>query len=121
MAVGSTWKMLAVLARRGPAHFFEGGREVGTQDAQKRDKIHTAPWTHHTLKSQDRYEGCRRLPLNASAPLELEKGKGTLRDAVCPRRRTEGVKPGTMKAASPVVNGGDEATSFVRPRLVAPQ
>jgi hypothetical protein len=75
MAVGSTWKMLAVLARRGPAHFFESGREVGTQDAQKRDKVHTAPWTHHTLKSQDRYEGCRRLPLNASAPLELEKGK----------------------------------------------
>jgi hypothetical protein len=52
--------------------------------------------------------------------MELEKGKGTLRDAVCPRRRTEGVKPGTVKATSPVLNGGDEATGLVRPRLRYP-
>jgi hypothetical protein len=53
--------------------------------------------------------------------MELEKGKGTLRDAVCPRRRTEGVKPGAAKAASPVLNRGDEATGLVKPRLVATQ
>ena len=44
-----------------------------------------------------------------------------LRGAVGPRRRTEGVKPGAVKAASPVLNGGDEETGFVRPRLVATQ
>src|SRR5712691_857782 len=32
-----------------------------------------------------------------------------------------GVKPGAVKAASPVLNGGDEETGLVRPRLVATQ
>jgi hypothetical protein len=32
-----------------------------------------------------------------------------------------GVKPGAVKAASPVLNGGDEETGLFRPRLVATQ
>ena len=35
--------------------------------------------------------------------------------------RIAGVKPGAVKAASPVLNGGDEETGLVRPRLVATQ
>jgi hypothetical protein len=31
------------------------------------------------------------------------------------------VKPGAVKAASPVFNGGDEETGLCRPRLVATQ
>ena len=31
----------------------------------------------------------------------------------------EGVEPDAMKVASPVLNGGDEETGLVRPRLVA--
>src|SRR5215831_6945398 len=34
---------------------------------------------------------------------------------------TEGVKPSAVKAASSVLNGGDEETGLVRPRLVATQ
>src|SRR5215813_15310089 len=67
-----------------------------------------------------------RYPANAQVvhgwtPVELEKCEGTLRGAVCPRRRTEGVKPDALKGASPVLNGGDEETGLVRPRLVATQ
>src|SRR5712692_5073881 len=51
----------------------------------------------------------------------LEKCEGMLRGAVGPRRRTEGVKPDTLKGASPVLNGGDEETGLCRPRLVATQ
>ena len=36
-------------------------------------------------------------------------------------RLIEGVKPGAVKAASPVLNGGDEETGLCRPRLVATQ
>ena len=34
---------------------------------------------------------------------------------------TEGAKPYTMKVVRPVLNGGDEETGLVRPRLVATQ
>src|SRR5215813_9580293 len=68
----------------------------------------------------------QRYPANAQAvhgwtPVELEKCEGTLRGVVCPQRRTEGVKPDALKGASPVLNGGDEETGLVRPRLVATQ
>jgi len=53
--------------------------------------------------------------------VELKKWEGTLREVVSSRRRTEGAKPGAVKAASPVLNGGDEETGLVRPRLVATQ
>jgi hypothetical protein len=53
--------------------------------------------------------------------VELEKCEGTLRGAVWPWSRTEGVKPDALKGASPVLNGGDEETGLVRPRLVATQ
>ncbi len=33
----------------------------------------------------------------------------------------EGVEPDAIKVASPVLNGGDEETGLVRPRLVATQ
>jgi hypothetical protein len=36
-------------------------------------------------------------------------------------RSIEGVQPGAVKAASPFLNGGDEETGLVRPRLVATQ
>ena len=37
------------------------------------------------------------------------------------RRGTEGAKPYTMKVVRTVLNGGDEETGLVRPRLVATQ
>src|SRR5215467_12338961 len=58
----------------------------------------------------------QRYPANAQAvhgwiPVELEKCEGTLRGVVCPRRRTEGVKPDALKGASPVLNGGCDMKS----------
>src|SRR6266581_6034297 len=38
-----------------------------------------------------------------------------------PLRMIEGVEPDAIKGASPVLNGGDEETGLVRPRLVATQ
>lgn len=68
----------------------------------------------------------QRYPANAQAvhgecTVELEKCEGTLRGAVGPQRRTKGVKPSAVKAASSVLNGGDEETGLVRPRLVTTQ
>ena len=51
----------------------------------------------------------------------LRKWEGTLRGTQGSRRRIAGAKPGAVKAASPVLNGGDEETGLVRPRLVATQ
>src|SRR5262245_48696984 len=51
----------------------------------------------------------------------LRKWEGTLRDTQGSRRRIAGAKPGAVKAASPVLNGGDEETGLDRPRLVATQ
>ena len=45
-------------------------------------------------------------------------GKGRF---VRARRRTAGAKPYTMKVVRTVLNGGDEETGLVRPRLVATQ
>src|SRR5262245_35813379 len=51
----------------------------------------------------------------------LRKWEGTLRGTQGSRRRIAGAKPGAVKAASPVLNGGDEETGLDRPRLVATQ
>jgi len=51
----------------------------------------------------------------------LRKWAGTLRGARGARRKIAGAKPGAVKAASPVLHGGDEETGLVRPRLVATQ
>jgi hypothetical protein len=53
--------------------------------------------------------------------MELQKWEGTLRGAVCPRRRTEGVEPDTVKAVSPVLNGGCEETYSNATRLAPTQ
>jgi insertion element IS1 protein InsB len=43
-------------------------------------------------------------------------------EAPCPTwRRTSGAAPDAVKAARPVLNGGDEETGWCRPRLVATQ
>jgi len=52
--------------------------------------------------------------------MELPKWEGTLRGAV-PRRRTEGVEPDTVKAVSPVLNGGREETYSNVTRLAPTQ
>ena len=51
----------------------------------------------------------------------LRKWEGTLCGTRGSRRRIAGAKPGAVKAASPVLNGGDEETGLDRPRLVATQ
>src|SRR5262245_51740146 len=51
----------------------------------------------------------------------LRKWEGTLRGTQGSRRRIAGAQPGAVKAASPVLNGGDEETGLDRPRLVATQ
>ena len=40
---------------------------------------------------------------------------------VTPWRLIKGAEPDALKGASPVLNGGDEETGLVRPRLVATQ
>ena len=40
---------------------------------------------------------------------------------VTPWRPIKGAEPDALKGASPVLNGGDEETGLVRPRLVATQ
>jgi len=46
---------------------------------------------------------------------------GNRRFMVTPWRLIKGAEPDALKGASPVLNGGDEETGLVRPRLVATQ
>ena len=72
---------------------------------------------------KDRNKGTQRTrKLSTGKALwMLRQWEGTLRGARGSRRRIEGAKPGAVKAASPVLNGGDEETGLDRPRLVATQ
>ena len=53
--------------------------------------------------------------------MELAKCEGTLCGEVEPQRTTEGVEPCAVKAASTVLNGGDEETGQKALRLVPTQ
>src|SRR2546427_8284841 len=72
---------------------------------------------------KDRTKGTQRTRKlsTGNALWRLRKWEGTLRGASGSRRKIAGVKPGAVKAASPVLNGGDEETGLCRPRLVATQ
>src|SRR6267142_6364330 len=70
-------------------------------------------WTKGTQRTRKLSTG--------NALWRLRKWEGTLRGASGSRRKIAGVKPGAVKAASPVLNGGDEETGLCRPRLVATQ
>ena len=72
---------------------------------------------------KDRNKGTQRTRKlsTGNALWMLRKWEGTLRGARGSRRRIAGAKPGAVKAARPVLNGGDEETGLDRPRLVATQ
>jgi reverse transcriptase-like protein len=70
-------------------------------------------WTEGTQRTRKLSTG--------NALWRLRKWEGTLRGASGSRSKIAGVKPGAVKAASPVLNGGDEETGLCRPRLVATQ
>src|SRR6266436_9012451 len=70
-------------------------------------------WTKGTQRTRKLSTG--------NALWRLRKWEGTLRGASGSRRKIAGVKPGALKGASPVLNGGDEETGLCRPRLVATQ
>jgi len=71
---------------------------------------------------QDGSKGIQRTRKRSTvhAPWMREQGEGTLH-GVLPWRRTAGAEPDAMQAARPVLNGGDEETGLLRPRLVATQ
>src|SRR5499425_1611459 len=69
-------------------------------------------------------------PVSSSPPFKTGRAAFTapglapailLRGTQGSRRRIAGAKPGAVKAARPVLNGGDEETGLDRPRLVATQ
>jgi hypothetical protein len=63
----------------------------------------------------------RKLSTGSHRTVELKKWEGTLRGAIRPRRRTEGVEPDAVKAASPVLNGGREEMCSNATRLAPTQ
>src|SRR2546430_17561059 len=95
---------------------------AGAQESEPRKAGHTRRRTAgdgpSPSGSRDQRSAAHAHAVPRACTVARKQWAGTLREAVPPRRRTDGVKPGAVQAARPVTHEGDAESGVFRPRLV---